>query len=81
MKKNIIETIGNTPLIKLNTTEDMADIYVKLEKFNPSGSVKDRAVLQMILDGIEKGEIKEGDKLVEPTSGNTGIALAMIGKA
>ncbi|MTK12588.1 MAG: cysteine synthase A, partial [Clostridiaceae bacterium] len=60
--------------------EDMADIYVKLEKFNPGGSIKDRAALGMIEKAEREGIIKPGYTIVEPTSGNTGIALAMIGK-
>lgn len=78
---NSLEMIGNTPILKMRSTDkDSADIYVKLEKFNVGGSVKDRAALGMI-EKAEKNEIlKEGDIIVEPTSGNTGIALAMIGK-
>jgi len=79
--KNIIELIGNTPIVKLKPEKGLADIYVKLEKFNPSGSIKDRAALQMILDAIENKKLKKGDTILEPTSGNTGVALAMIGKA
>ena len=77
----IYETIGKTPLVKLNsiTDKDMADIWVKVESFNPGGSVKDRAALYMIKDGEERGILKEGGTIIEPTSGNTGIALAMIG--
>lgn len=78
---NISETIGRTPLIRLNHTKDMAEILVKVESFNPGGSVKDRAALYMILDAERKGLIKKGDTIVEPTSGNTGIALAMLGAA
>ena len=81
MYKNIIELIGNTPMIKLKSEGNMADIYVKLEKFNPSGSIKDRAALQMIRDAIEDKKLKKGDTILEPTSGNTGVALAMLGKA
>lgn len=79
---NALEMIGNTPVLKLNNIakEDMAEIYLKLEKYNPGGSVKDRAALGMIEKAEELGLIKEGDTIVEPTSGNTGIALAMIGK-
>lgn len=79
---NIIDMIGNTPLFKLNNivVEGMADIYVKLEKFNPGGSIKDRAALGMIEKAEREGLIKPGYTIVEPTSGNTGIALAMIGK-
>ncbi|MCM8711110.1 cysteine synthase A [Clostridium sp. SYSU_GA19001] len=79
---NALEMIGNTPLFKLNNIvkEDMAEVYVKLEKYNPGGSIKDRAALGMIERAEELGLIKKGDTIVEPTSGNTGIALAMIGK-
>jgi cysteine synthase len=79
---NAIDMIGGTPLFKLNNIvdEDMADVYVKLEKFNPGGSIKDRAALGMIEKAEKEGVIKPGDTIVEPTSGNTGIALAMIGK-
>jgi cysteine synthase A len=79
---NVIDMIGNTPLFKLSNIigEDMADIYVKLEKLNPGGSIKDRAALGMIEKAEREGIIKPGYTIVEPTSGNTGIALAMIGK-
>lgn len=78
--ENIVDTIGKTPMVKLRSTdEDMADIYVKLESFNPSGSIKDRASLYMILDAEKSGLLKKGGTIVEPTSGNTGIGLAMIG--
>jgi cysteine synthase B len=78
----IIDLIGNTPLIKLtrlNTNPDV-EIFAKLEGNNPGGSVKDRAALNMIRSAIELGEIKPGTKLIEATSGNTGIALAMIAR-
>lgn len=77
---NIQELIGHTPMVKLNkiVDENMADIYVKLENFNLTGSIKIRATYQMIIDAIESGLLKEGATLVEPTSGNTGIALAYI---
>ncbi len=76
-----LEMIGNTPILKIKNTEDnMADIYVKLEKFNVGGSVKDRAALGMIEKAEKLGLLKEGSVIVEPTSGNTGIALAMIGR-
>lgn len=75
---NILGLIGNTPIVKLNKLEN-SNIYLKLEKVNVGGSVKDRAVYFMI-NGLEKkGQLKKGDVLVEATSGNTGIALAMIG--
>ncbi|MGF0039500.1 cysteine synthase A [Peptoniphilaceae bacterium SGI.131] len=80
MKKNILEVIGNTPLIRLNHVTDK-EIYVKLEKSNPGASVKDRPAYYMIKDAIESGKLKEGMKIVEPTSGNTGVALAYIGRA
>ncbi|ENJ9654957.1 cysteine synthase A [Clostridium botulinum] len=77
-----IDLIGNTPMFKLNNMkeEDMGDVYVKLEKFNPGGSIKDRAALGMIEEAEKMGKIKPGDIIVEPTSGNTGIGLAMVGR-
>lgn len=79
VNENILSMIGNTPMVRLNNIGN-SNIYVKLEKYNPAGSVKDRAVYFMI-EGLEKrGILKKGDVLVEATSGNTGIALAMIGK-
>ncbi|MDR2872237.1 MAG: cysteine synthase A [Xanthomonadaceae bacterium] len=76
---NILETIGNTPIIKLNRIAPKhADVYVKIESFNPGGSVKDRLALAIILDAEAKGLLKSGDTVVEATSGNTGVALAMV---
>lgn len=77
---HIEELIGNTPLIELQNipTNKNVTIYCKLEGQNPGGSVKDRAALGMINGALERGDIKPGDTLVEATSGNTGIALAMI---
>lgn len=78
-----LELIGNTPILRVNNLikdENIADIYVKLEKFNPGGSVKDRAALGMIEKAEREGILKPGSTIVEPTSGNTGIALALIGK-
>ena len=77
-----IELIGRTPILKVTNMidENSADVYVKLEKFNPGGSVKDRAALGMIEKVEEAGLLKKGSVIVEPTSGNTGIALAMIGR-
>jgi cysteine synthase A len=74
--------IGNTPVVKLNhlVTEDMADVYVKLEGMNMSGSIKVRAALGMIEGAEKEGLLKPGMAIIEPTSGNTGIALALIGK-
>ncbi len=78
--QDIIETIGKTPVVRINhlTSENNANVYVKLEKFNPGGSIKDRTALGMVLEAERQGKIKPGDTLVEPTSGNTGIGLAMI---
>ncbi len=76
---NILELIGNTPLLKIKTDEDSAEIYVKMERNNPTGSVKDRAVLGLYEKVKAMGKINEDTIFVEPTSGNTGIALAMIG--
>lgn len=77
-----IELIGKTPILKVRNmiSEDSADVYVKLEKFNLGGSIKDRAALGMIERAEKDGVLKEGSVIVEPTSGNTGIALAMIGR-
>lgn len=74
------QTIGNTPLVKLQRLgpKNGSEIWVKLEGNNPAGSVKDRAALSMIVEAEKRGEIKPGDVLIEATSGNTGIALAMI---
>ena len=79
---NILDIIGNTPILKLKNLGDdqCADIYVKLEKYNLTGSVKDRAALSMIEAAEKAGILKPGSIIVEPTSGNTGIALAAIGK-
>lgn len=73
--KNAIDLIGNTPIYRIPDT----NVYVKLEKYNAGGSVKDRAVLGMLQDAKEKGLIKNDTIIVEATSGNTGIALAMLG--
>lgn len=77
---NIIETIGNTPLVEITRFHNnpKVKIYAKLEGNNPGGSVKDRAALNMIRSAMERGEINKDTKLIEATSGNTGIALAMI---
>lgn len=79
----LFELIGNTPLVALKSipTNKNVTIYGKLEGQNPGGSVKDRAAFYMINSAVERGDIKTGDRLVEATSGNTGIALAMIAQA
>ncbi len=79
---NITELIGNTPLVKLNKLVDTskdAEVLVKLEYYNPGNSVKDRIALSMIEDAEKSGALKKGVTIVEPTSGNTGIGVAMIG--
>lgn len=86
MSKNynsILDTIGNTPIVKLNhvVPEDAAEVYVKLEFFNPAGSVKDRIALAMIEKAEKDGILKPGDTIVEPTSGNTGVGLSAVASA
>ncbi|MDP2040698.1 MAG: cysteine synthase CysM [Algoriphagus sp.] len=78
----LFELIGNTPLVELEAipTNRRVKIFCKMEGQNPGGSVKDRAAYNMIRSALDRGEIKKGDKLVEATSGNTGIALAMVAK-
>ena len=79
MNNSIFDLIGNTPLVKSRLVENPdVHLYYKLEGDNPGGSVKDRAAYQMIKNALERGDIDQGSKLVEATSGNTGIALAMI---
>ncbi len=77
--KNILETIGNTPHVKVNKLypEDY-EVWIKVEKTNPGGSIKDRIALSMIEDAEQKGIIKKGSVIIEPTSGNTGIGLALV---
>lgn len=81
--QSITETIGETPIVRLNhvVPSDAAEVFVKLEFFNPGGSVKDRIALNMIETAEKQGLLKAGDTIVEPTSGNTGIGLAMVGAA
>ena len=81
MFSNILETIGNTPLVRINRMlqKPGVEIYAKLEGFNPTGSVKDRIALKMIQQAQEEGKLAPGKTIIEATSGNTGIALAMIG--
>lgn len=80
---NILELIGQTPLVKLNRIVGKADadIFLKLEYFNPGGSVKDRIALSMIEGAEKRGQLKPGSTIIEPTSGNTGIGLAMVAAA
>ena len=80
---SITDLIGNTPIVKLNRVvpEDAADVYVKLEFFNPAGSIKDRIALAMIERAEKEGRLTAGGTIVEPTSGNTGVGLAMVAAA
>lgn len=80
---DITELIGKTPLVRINklTAAGSAELILKLESFNPGGSIKDRIALNMIQQAEKKGELKKGGVLVEPTSGNTGIGIAMVGAA
>ncbi|MDY5679444.1 MAG: cysteine synthase A [Candidatus Methanomethylophilaceae archaeon] len=79
---DITETIGETPLVRLNRIAPAgSEIYVKIERGNPGGSIKDRAVLSMINDAEARGVLKKGGTIVEPTSGNTGISIALIAAA
>ena len=81
-KKNVMGLIGNTPLIELkNLNKSKASIFAKLEMFNPGSSVKDRIALNMIKNAEKTNKLKPGGTIVEPTSGNTGIGLALIGAA
>ncbi|HHN65676.1 MAG TPA: cysteine synthase A [Nitrospirae bacterium] len=79
-KDNILQLIGNTPMVRINhlTGENSATVYAKLEGFNPGGSVKDRIALSMIEAAEREGILKPGGTIIEPTSGNTGIGLAMV---
>ena len=85
IKNGFIDLVGNTPLVRLNNlikkNELKAYLLAKVEYFNPAGSVKDRIAKEMILDAIDKGLIKEGTTLIEPTSGNTGIGLSAVATA
>ena len=84
MKFNsILDTIGSTPVVKVNQLFASANkrniqVYIKLERANPGGSIKDRIALQMIEDAEKEGKLKPGAVVIEPTSGNTGVGLAMV---
>lgn len=78
---SVVDMIGRTPLLRFPTAHTSCDVYLKLEKFNPGQSVKDRAALNIVRGAEERGELKPGGTIVESSSGNTGIALAMIGAA
>jgi len=80
MSRSILDLIGNTPLVEAKTLVKNPNVtlYLKLEGQNPGGSVKDRAAYNMIKSALERGDIDKTTKLIEPTSGNTGIALAMV---
>jgi len=81
LRDNILQTIGNTPLVRINklNPNKNAEIFAKVEGFNPTGSIKDRIALNMIRQAEEEGTLTKGKTIIEPTSGNTGVALAMIG--
>ena len=76
--ENLIQTIGDTPLVRVNKLSNSKNLYAKIEFFNPAGSVKDRVALAMIEDAEKKGLINQNTTIIEPTSGNTGIGLAFI---
>ena len=79
---SILDTIGNTPIVKLHRIAPKhVSLYAKVESFNPGGSVKDRLALAIVLDAEQKGLLKPGDTIVEATSGNTGVALALVAAA
>jgi len=82
MNEDILRTIGNTPLVRINrlNPNKNATIYAKLEGLNPTGSIKDRIALSMIQQAETEGKLTKGKTIIEPTSGNTGVSLAMIGK-
>lgn len=83
IKNNILEAIGNTPMVRINRLNPNPDvnIFAKIEGFNPTGSIKDRIAVKMISDAEKDGRLKLGQTIIEPTSGNTGIGLAIIGIA
>lgn len=83
LAKNLTKLIGNTPMVRLNALPNKGDatIYAKLESYNPGGSIKDRISYGMVIDAEKSGILKPGDTIVEPTAGNTGIGLSIVGVA
>ena len=81
IKDSILDAIGSTPMVRLSRINDIdgVDIFAKIEGFNPTGSIKDRIALKMIEDAEQSGRLHRGMTIIEPTSGNTGIGLAMLG--
>src|SRR3546814_8869869 len=75
---SILETIGDTPHIRMNRLFGSAEVWIKSERSNPAGSIKDRIALSMVEAAEKSGELKPGGTIIEPTSGNTGIGLAMV---
>src|SRR3546814_15651733 len=76
---SILGTIGRTPVVRLNRVAPAnVELYAKVEAFNPGGSVKDRLAIAIILDAEARGQLKPGDTVIEATSGNTGVALALV---
>ena len=80
LARSVLELVGATPLVRLNRlpNPDGAEVFVKLESYNPAGSVKDRIALSMVEAAEREGVLSTGDTIVEPTSGNTGIGLALV---
>ena len=81
VKDNILGTIGSTPMVRINrlSSNPNVNIYAKLEGFNPTGSIKDRIALRMVETAEREGRLRKGHTIIEPTSGNTGIGLAIAG--
>lgn len=81
IKDSILDTVGSTPMVRLSRINDIdgVEIFAKIEGFNPTGSIKDRIALKMIEDAEQSGRLRRGMTIIEPTSGNTGIGLAMLG--
>ena len=76
---NILESIGKTPHVRLKKLFPNHEVWIKLEKQNPAGSIKDRIALAMVEDAERRGIIRPGDTIIEPTSGNTGVGLSFVG--